>query len=189
MRGEGLPYCLDCNQPIIWVKNPRGYWVPIDPWHSDESNMAITDGDPPTTRYLYGEMKAEEHEWMAICHLKTCRTRERRPSRKRPAGKDRKPVRTGIDVGYTPGLLSGHPGPCAVCCQVTEKLVTDHCHRHGQARDDVCISCNSQLRNADALLRQGDVLEIHASHLAHLRRCGKCAAELDHLMEGTGQEG
>ena len=119
--------------------------------------MAITDGDPPTVRYLWHDMRAEEHEWLAISHLDTCPLRERRPPRPRPAGKARQWVRRGTDLVYAPGVLSGHPGPCAVCCQVTEKLVTDHCHPHGQVRGDVCRSCNRNLYKADELFWQGDL--------------------------------
>ncbi len=53
VRGEGLPYCVDCHQPVIWVQTERGYMAPIDPVPSELENMAITDGDPPTVRYLW----------------------------------------------------------------------------------------------------------------------------------------
>jgi hypothetical protein len=183
MKGEGLRTCLDCRQPIIWVQTTRLYMVPIDPEPSDDGNMAITGGDPPTVRYLWNDAHAEEHEWIAISHLDTCTARERRPPGHLPEGRSATGVRRAIDLGYTPGLLSGHPGPCAVCCQVTEKLVTDHCHRHGQVRGDVCMSCNHHLGKADALFWQGDIVEIHASHLDHLRRCERCVLALDHMLK------
>jgi hypothetical protein len=177
MKGEGSRICLDCRLPIIWVQTTRLRMVPIDPEPSEDGTMAITEGHPPTVRYLWHDMRAEEHEWLAICHLDTCPTREKRPARTRPAGQARQPMRRGPDLGYTPGLLSGHPGPCAVCHQLTEKLVTDHCHGHGQVRGDVCMSCNQRLAQADALLWQGDVVEIHTSHLEHMRRCHLCTLE------------
>ena len=183
MRGEGLGFCLDCRQPIIWVQTARGYMVPIDPEVSEDGNMAITDGDPPTVRYLWHDMVAEEDEWIAISHLDTCVMRERRPSRTRPVGKAANPVHREVDLGYTPGLLSGHPGPCAVCCHVTEKLVTDHCHHHGQVRGEVCKSCNRHLGKADDLFWKGDIAEIHSSHLDHLRRCDGCALVLDLILK------
>jgi uncharacterized protein with PIN domain len=64
---------------------------------------------------------------------------------------------------------------------VTEKLVTDHCHPHGQARGEVCMSCNSQVAKADRSFWRGDIAEIHSSYLDHLRRCEQCAGELDHI--------
>jgi hypothetical protein len=179
MRGEGSRICLDCSQPIIWVQTTRFKMVPIDPEQSKDGNMAITDGNPPTVRYLWHDMRAEEYEWLAISHLDTCPVREKRAARTRPAGKARRQVRRRPDLGYTPGLLSGHPGPCAVCHEVTEKLVTDHCHRHGQVRGDLCNSSNAYLGKADALFWQGDIAEIHASHLNHLRHCEGCAVEMD----------
>lgn len=191
MRGEGSRVCLDCGQPIIWVRTKQSRMVPIDPQPveaapAEVTKMAVTDGDPPTVCYLWYDMRVEEHEWFAICHLETCPARERRPRKARPARKAREPVRRGIDLGYAPGLLSGHPGPCAVCGHVTEELVTDHCHRHGQVRDEVCKSCNSQLGQADALFWRGDLAEIHSSHLDHLRRCETCARELDHMLKKPG---
>lgn len=144
--------------------------------------MAITDGDPPTVRYLWHDMRAEEHEWLAICHLDTCPARERRPPRN-VLQERRARVRRGPDLGYTPGLLSGHPGPCAVCGQVVEKLVTDHCHRHGQVRGEVCQVCNVQLGKADAAFWRGDIAEIHSAYLDHLRLCETCATELDYLLK------
>ena len=188
MRGEGLRSCPDCRQLIIWVQTTRAYMVPIDPEPSEDGNMAITDGDPPTVRYLWHDMRAEEHEWIAVSHLDTCIMRERRPPRARPAGKAPSPVLRGTDLGYTPGLLSGDPGPCAVCCQVTEKLVTDHCHRHGQVRGEVCKSCNQHLGKADQLFWQGDIAEIHSSHLDHLRRCEECALILDLVLQDVGDD-
>ena len=65
---------------------------------------------------------------------------------------------------------------------MTERLVIDHCHRHDEVRDEVCKSCNSYLAQADALFWLGDLAEIHSSHLDHLRHCGKCALELDHML-------
>jgi hypothetical protein len=180
MKGEGSRICLDCHQPIVWALTQHLRMVPIDPEPIEDGKMAITNGDPPTVRYLWHDMCAEEHEWLAICHLDTCPAR---PPKTRSARKAREPIRRGIDLGYTPGLLSGHPGPCAVCGQVTEKLVTDHCHRHGQARDEVCMSCNSQLAKADAAFWQGDIAEIHLAYLDHLRRCEGCSLELDHLQK------
>jgi hypothetical protein len=184
MKGEGSRICLDCHQPIIWVQTKQHRMVPIDPEPIEDGKMAITDGDPPTVRYLWYDMQAEEHEWLAICHLDTCPARERRPPKSRPARTAHEPIRRrGIDLGYTPGLLSGHPGPCAVCGLVTEKLVTDHCHRHGQVRDEVCMSCNTQLAKADAALWQGDIAEIHSAHLDHLRRCEGCWLVLNYLLK------
>lgn len=87
MRGEGLRTCPDCRQPIIWVQTTRLYMVPIDPEPSDDGNMAITDGDPPTVRYLWHGALAEEHEWVAISYRDTCVARERRPPRPRSQGR------------------------------------------------------------------------------------------------------
>ena len=184
MKGEGSRICLECHQPIIWVLTERDRMVPIDPEPIEDGIMAITNGDPPTVRYLwYDDMRAEEHEWFAICHRDTCPARERRrPPRTRPARRVREPIRHGTDRGYALGLLSGHPGPCALCGLVVERLVTDHCHRHDQARDDVCMSCNSQLFKADAAFWRGDIAEIHSAYLDHLRRCEGCSLVLDDLL-------
>jgi hypothetical protein len=179
MKGEGSRVCLDCRQPIIWVQTAHLRMVPIDPHPAEDGQMAITDGDPPTVRYLWHDIRGGADEWLAICHRDTCPAQNRNPAKARLAGKARKQVRRGVDRGYTPGLLSGHPGPCAVCYQVTEKLVTDHCHRHRQVRGDVCQSCNQHLGKADALFWRGDLAEIHSSHLDHLRRCESCALEVD----------
>jgi uncharacterized protein with PIN domain len=65
---------------------------------------------------------------------------------------------------------------------VTEELVTDHCHRHGHARGDVCKRCNSRLAKADAALWLGDIEEIHSADLDHVRHCGQCARELDYIL-------
>jgi Recombination endonuclease VII len=199
MKGEGLPYCLDCRKPVRWVLNARNKWVSIDPEPVEDRTgnlhglLAITGDDPPAVRYLWNDMQPEDHESLYASHHDTCP--ERPPNaaaRVRAGGQGRPPEtararalrekRKAADKGYEPGLLSGQPGPCALCHRVTE-LVTDHCHRHRQNRDEVCPSCNSQIAKADAAFWRGDIAEIHVAHLDHLRRCERCAQELDHLLK------
>ena len=181
MKGEGLPTCLDCGQPIIWVQTIRGYMTPIDPAPVEEGCMAITDGEPPTVRYVRNGETAEPSEWLAISHKDTCPTRDHRPPKPRSDKPIRRLTPRRPDLGYVPGLLSGHDGPCAACFRVVDKLVTDHCKPHGQVRGDVCMSCNFRLAQADDSFWLGDIDEIATAYLDHLRRCTYCAREIDHL--------
>jgi hypothetical protein len=173
------------------VLTKNGRWVPINPEPAEDGQLAITDGDPPTVRHLWYDMQAEEHEWLAVCHVETCQhgpgPTKPRSSPEKPRARTRRELRHAVDRGYEPGPLSGHPGRCEICGGVTEELVTDHCHRHGQARGDVCKLCNSRLAKADAALWRGDVEEIHSADLDHLRHCGQCARELDYILAPQGQ--
>jgi Recombination endonuclease VII len=187
----GSRSCQKCRQPVTWVLTKNGRWVPINPEPAEDGQLAITDGDPPTVRHLWYDMQAEEHEWLAVCHVETCQhgpgPTKPRSSPEKPRARTRRELRHAVDRGYEPGPLSGHPGRCEICGGVTEELVTDHCHRHGQARGDVCKLCNSRLAKADAALWRGDVEEIHSADLDHLRHCGQCARELDYILAPQGQ--
>jgi hypothetical protein len=107
MKGEGSRICLVCHQPIIWVRTKQDWMIPIDPEPIKDGKMAITNGDPPTVRYLWYDMVAEEHEWLAISHLDTCPARERRPRRnvqhgRHPSRPGRADLTSGIRLGCSP---------------------------------------------------------------------------------------
>ena len=67
----GSRSCQKCGQPVTWVLTKNGRWVPINPEPAEDGQLAITDGDPPTVRHLWYDMQAEEHEWLAVCHVET----------------------------------------------------------------------------------------------------------------------
>jgi len=109
----GSQSCQKCQQPVTWVLTQRGRWTPINLEPAKDGKLAITDGDPPTVRYLWHDMQAEEHEWLAVSHVEPCPhgpgPSKPRSSPEKPRARARREMRRAIDRGYEPGTS---PGRC-----------------------------------------------------------------------------
>lgn len=68
----GSRSCRRCQQPVIWGLTKNDRWTPVNPGPAEDGKLAITDGDPLRVRHLWHDMQAEEHEWLAVCHVETC---------------------------------------------------------------------------------------------------------------------
>ena len=109
----GSRSCQKCQQPVIWGLTQNGRWIPISPEPAEDGKLAITDGDPPTVRHLWHDMQAEDHEWLATCHVETC---PHGPGPSKPRSSPEKPRAGRVakcavpsTVGTSPGRFLGTP--------------------------------------------------------------------------------